>query len=223
MRTARHALAGALIVTAARSTLLTCPGAWAQSVALTGILGKQALLVVDGGAPRSVAVGNTVQGVKVLAVQGDSATVEVAGRQMQLRLGDSPASVGARGGQGTGTRIVLTSDSQGHFYTQGSINGHVMQFLVDTGATVVAISQAEADRMRLNYKAGQQVRMATAGGMSTGWRVRLNTLRLGDIDVYDVDTVVMPTPMPFGLLGNSVLTRFQMTRHNDQLVLEKRY
>lgn len=217
MRAARLALAGALL------SCLALPPAWAQTVALAGVLGTRALLMVDGGAPRSVAVGDTVQGVKVLAVQGDTATVEVGGQRLQLRMGDSPASVGARAAPGAGTRLVLTSDGRGHFYTQGIINGQVMQFLVDTGATSVAIGQADADRMQLNYKNGQQVRMATAGGMTVGWRMRVNTLRLGDIDVYDVETVVLPTAMPFGLLGNSVLTRFQMTRHNDQMVLEKRY
>jgi len=94
---------------------------------------------------------------------------------------------------------------------------------VDTGASVVSISAAEAQRIGLNYKAGQPENMSTANGISTGWLVKLSSIRLGSVDVYNVDAVVTPAAMPYVLLGNSFLTRFQMTRTNDQLVLEKRY
>jgi len=56
-----------------------------------------------------------------------------------------------------------------------------------------------------------------------GWRVRLNSVRLGDVEVLGVMAVIMPEGMPFVLLGNSFLTQFQMTRNNDQMVLEKRH
>jgi aspartyl protease family protein len=193
----------------------------APSISLAGVLGTKALLVVNGSPPKSLAPGESFQSVKVVSVDRDAATVETGGRQLVLRIGESPTSVGGRG-ISNNTRIVLNGDSRGHFFAQGSINGHVMQFLVDTGATSVSISVAEAERMRLDYKAGQQIRVNTANGVSAAWRVRLSSIRMGDVEVYDVDAVVVPTPLPFGLLGNSFLTRFQMTRQNDQMVLEKR-
>jgi aspartyl protease family protein len=193
----------------------------APSISLAGVLGAKALLVVNGSPPKSLAPGESFQSVKVISVDRDAATVETGGRQLVLRIGESPTSVGGRG-IGNNTRIVLNGDSRGHFFVQGSINGHVMQFLVDTGATSVSISVAEAERMRLDYKAGQQIRVNTANGVSPAWRVRLSSIRMGDVEVYDVEAVVVPTPLPFGLLGNSFLTRFQMTRQNDLMVLEKR-
>ena len=91
-------------------------GAVAQSVALAGMLGARALVIVDGSAPKSVAAGESHKGVKVLATEGDTAVVEVAGRRQTLRVGDAPVSVGGAGGAAAnGDKIVLTAGSGGHF------------------------------------------------------------------------------------------------------------
>lgn len=197
--------------------------AQAQSVTLAGLFGSKALLVVDGGAPRVVGPGETHQGVKVLSTQSGQVVVEIAGTRQTLRPGDAPVSVGgAPGGPGNG-RIVLHAGSHGHFKTPGQINGRAVDFVVDTGASLVGLGAADAERIGLNYKSGQPVPMNTANGRSVGWLVKLDSVRLGSVDVHHVDAVVTPAPMPYILLGNSFLTRFQMTRTNDQLVLEKRY
>lgn len=201
---------------------LWAPGAArAQAVSLAGVLGSKALLVVDGSAPRGVAAGETHQGVKVLSVGRDEAVIEIKGTRSTVRLGEAPVSVGARAGGGR--KIVLMSDSRGHFVNQGLINGRVMQFMVDTGATTVAIGKPDADRMGLEYQTGQPVRMNTANGVAQGWRIRLNSVRIGEVEVFNVDAIVTPQAMPYVLLGNSFLGSFQMTRNNDQMVLEKRH
>jgi aspartyl protease family protein len=198
--------------------------ALAQTVTLSGMLGGKALLIVDGSAPKGVAVGESYRGVKIVSTQGDQATFEIAGKRHTLRVGEAPASVGGNGGaEAGGTKIILTAGSGGHFMTQGQINGRSVPLVVDTGATSVALSVAEADRVGLNYKAGQAIQISTANGVIHGWRVKLATMRVGDVTVYDVDGLVSSGAMPYVLLGNSFLTRFQMTRINDQMVLEKRY
>ena len=203
---------------------LASMAAHAESVALAGMLGSKALLVVDGSAPKSVAAGETHQGVKVISTSGDQAVVEESGKRMTLRVGEAPVSMGGGGGSGAkGTRIVLTVGSGGHFMTAGQINGKAVQFMVDTGATSIAMSSVDADRAGINYKSGQPVNMSTANGTAPGYRVKLASVRIADVEVYDVDAVVTPQAMPFMLLGNSFLTRFQMTRDNDQMTLVKRY
>lgn len=209
-----HQAAGALLAA------LVAGQAQAQAVALTGVLGQRALLMVNGGAPRSVAVGETYQGVKVLAVQGDQAQLEVGGRRIAVRLGDSPASVGTRGPNASG-RIVLKSDSRGHFIGQGRINGQLMQFMVDTGATTVSLGAPDAERMGIAYKNGAPVTMNTANGQAQGWRIRLDSVRVGDLELSSLDAVVVPLAMPYVLLGNNFLARLQMTRSNEQMVLER--
>ena len=195
------------------------PAAYAQSVALAGILGGKALLVVDGSAPRSVAPGGSHMGVRVVSVGRDGVVLEVAGAQRAIQLGESPVSIG---GSAAGQRIVLKADARGHFINSGFINGRVMQYMVDTGASTVAIGRNDADRMGLKYQSGQPVRMSTANGVTQGWRMKLDSVRIGDVEVFGVEAVITPQPMPYVLLGNSFLTEFQMTRLNDQMVLEKR-
>ena len=197
--------------------------AQAESVALAGMLGSKALLIVDGTAPKTVAAGETHQGVKVISTSGDHAVIEQAGRRHTLRVGDAPVSVSGSAGGARGTRIVLTESGGGHFMTAGQINGRAVQFMVDTGATSIAMSTLDAERAGINYKNGQPVRMSTANGDATGFRIRLNSVRVGDVEVFDVDAVVTPQPMPFLLLGNSFLTRFQMKRENNLMTLDKRY
>ncbi len=212
----------ATLPSALLAAALLAPGlAWSQAVSLAGVLGSKALLVVDGSAPRGVAAGETHQGVKVVSVGRDEAVIEIKGARSTVRLGEAPVSVGARAG--SGRKIILMSDSRGHFVNQGLINGRMMQFMVDTGATTVAIGKPDADRMGLEYQTGQPVRMNTANGVAQGWRIRLNSVRIGEVEVFDVDAIVTPQAMPYVLLGNSFLASFQMTRNNDQMVLEKRH
>jgi aspartyl protease family protein len=198
--------------------------AHAQSVALAGLLGNKALLVVNGAPPKSVAAGDSHMNVKVISAAGDQAVLELNGKRLTLRVGDAPVSVGAgSGGGGKGNRIVLNAGSGGHFMTAGQINGRAVQFMVDTGATSVAMSAADAERTGIRYKDGQAVRLSTANGVTQGHRVTLSSVRVGDVEVYDVEAVVSPQPMPYMLLGNSFLTRFQMLRENEQMILVKRY
>lgn len=209
-----------LVVLAA---VLACATASAQSVALQGMLGTKALLIVDGAPPKTVAPGEMHQGVKVVSTGGDQAVVEINGKRHTLRVGDAPASVGGSGNGGRGNRIVLTASSGGHFLTPGSINGGAVHFMVDTGATSVAMGAADAQRLGINYRAGQLGYGSTANGTVPIYRVKLNSVRIGDVEVFDVDASVLPAGMQHVLLGNSFLTRFQMKRDNDQMVLERRY
>lgn len=202
---------------------LLAQAAIGQQVALNGVLGTKALLIVDGSAPKSVAPGETHQGVKVVSASGDSAVVEVKGQRVNLRVGDAPASVGTKANGAAGTRIVLPVGSGGHFMSAGKINGREVNFMVDTGATMVALAVADAERIGLNYKSGQAMQANTANGVSLAWHVKLGSVRIGDVEVHDVDAAVVPQGMPFVLLGNSFLNRFKMQRDAGQMTLERRY
>jgi aspartyl protease family protein len=200
---------------------LLAGAAGAQTVSMSGRLGDKALLMIDGS-PRTVAVGSTVQGVKLLGVSGDQATVQVAGQRVTLRMGAAQVNLGGAASAGGGSQIVLTAGSGGHFFTTGSINGKSVRFVVDTGATHIALSQTQADSIGLAYKAGQRGMSNTANGQVPVHRVTLDVVRVGDVQVYNVDATVLPAQMDQVLLGNSFLTRFQMKRDNDVLTLDKR-
>ena len=195
----------------------------AGSVTLTGSIGSRAILIVNGNPPKTVAVGESYQGVKLISLQAEQAVVELEGKRVSLRM-DTPVSIGGGGGGGGGgSRIVLPADSRGHFMTQGAINGRPVTFMLDTGATAIALSADDAQRIGLDYSKGQRVLMNTANGTTTGYRLRLQSVRVGDVEVYDIDAIVSQQAMPFVLLGNSFINRFSMRRDADQMVLEKRY
>lgn len=194
--------------------------AQAQDVALAGILGGKALLVVNGSAPRGVAPGESHMGVQVVSVGREDAVVDSAGGRRSLRLGEAPVRVGD---SGTGQRVVLKADARGHFVSSGQINGRIMQYMVDTGASTVAIGRPDAQRMGLKFEEqGQSVRMNTANGVAQGWRMRLDSVRVGDVELRGVDAIVTPQPMPYVLLGNSFLREFEMSRNGDEMMLLKR-
>jgi aspartyl protease family protein len=201
--------------------LAALPVAWAQTVAFSGSLGNKALLVIDG-TPRTLEAGSTVAGVKLLSVNGGDAVVEVAGQRRTLRLGAAQVSLGGAASAGGGAQVVLTADSGGHFMTAGSINGKAVRFVVDTGATHIALSQAEADRIGLPYQKGRRGLTNTANGQVPVHQVTLDVVRVGDVQVYNVDATVLPAQMDQVLLGNSFLTRFQMKRVNDTMTLDKK-
>lgn len=213
----------------ARSTALMltmlAAQAWAQQVALSGVAGGKALVTIDAAAPRFLSPGQVHQGVKLLSTQGDTAVFEVQGKRQTLRVGDAPVSVGNKAGPGTGAsqRIVLTADAQGHFMPPGQINGRAVQFMVDTGATAVVLSESDARRINLDYTKGRKVSVGTANGSVVGHQVQLDSVRVGDAQVHGVAAIVLPQPMAYVLLGNTFLTRFQMQRNNDQLTLDRRY
>lgn len=214
--------AGPALRCAAACLLLAAGAASAQSVTFNGSLGqRKALLVIDGEA-RTLSVGESFRGVKLLALSADQAQVEVGGQRMPLRIGAAPVRLGSGASGADGRRIVMTAGLGGHFTGSGSINGRATQFLVDTGATAVAIGQADAARIGLDLATAQRVMASTANGQVPVHRLTLSVVRLGDVEVHNVDAIVMPGNMEHVLLGNSFLTRFQMRRENDQLTLDKR-
>lgn len=216
------ALGAALALTL---TLAPAPAA-AQTVALSGVLGNKALLVVGNGTPKAVAPGETHLGVRVVSVTKEDAVVEVAGARSTLQLGQAPVSIGGNGGGGGSggakQRVVMLADTRGHFIQQGQINGKPVSVMIDTGASTIALGQAQAQQLGLDYRNGQPVRMNTANGTVQGWRLQLDSVRLGSVQVSGIEAVVTPQPMPYVLLGNNFLNHFQMTRTPDQMVLEKR-
>lgn len=193
----------------------------AAEVGLAGLFPGKALLTINGGSPRIVAVGvKTDEGVKVVAIEGETATLEVDGKKRVLRVGQNVASQASTGGQQT---AVLTADAQGHFLTTGNINGTTLRFMVDTGASMVSLGASDARRIGIDPSKGQVGYSQTANGVTQVSRVKLDTVRVGDIVLNNVDALVHPHDMPFALLGMSFLNRMEMQRSGGTMTLKKSY
>ncbi len=200
---------------------VACWPAQAVDVGLAGVFPGKALLTIDGGAPRTVAVGTkTDEGVKVLSVDSDTATIEADGKKRMLRVGQN---IGSQSSGEGGAKATLTADGSGHFVTSGSINGTTVRFLVDTGATMISLGAGEARRIGIDASKGQSAVVNTANGQAAVVRVKLDSVRVGDIVLNNVDALVHQQDMPLALLGMSFLNRMEMQRDGQTMTLKKRY
>ncbi|MES2263898.1 MAG: TIGR02281 family clan AA aspartic protease [Pseudomonadota bacterium] len=202
--------------------LLCCAAAQAGDIGLLGLFPNKAMLSVDGGAPKVYAVGSKLaDGSRLVAVGDGNATIEDGGKRYVVTLGQAaPRSPAGRGAD----TVTLAPDARGHYIARGQINGVATPaMMIDTGASYIALPAGEARRMGVDYLKGRPVRINTANGVTQGYVVRLDTVRIGDVELSQCDAVVQESGLPIILLGNSFLNRFDMRRDGDQMTLTRRY
>ncbi|MBS1197726.1 MAG: hypothetical protein H6R18_1511 [Proteobacteria bacterium] len=208
--------------------LALVPGlASATDVGLVGVMGSKALLSINGSEPVPVAAGQSSQGVRVISVQGQQTIVEVDGKRRTLRVGqqvggNAAAETGGASGSGSSTAI-LKADGAGHFFTTGAINGAAVRFMVDTGATFISIGAAEAKRIGLSPAGGQRGMSHTANGLTEVTKIKLGTVRVGEVTLHNIDAVIHGNDLPVTLLGMSFLNRMEMQREGSTMTLKKRF
>ena len=192
----------------------------AQDVGLAGVMGSKAMLMINGGEPQAVAVDQSLDGVRDVSVTSEQAVIEIGGKKRPLRVGQH--AVGAPAADGSG-KIVMTADTQGHFYTTGNINGTSVRFIVDTGASMISLGAADARRIGLDFNRGQKAVSQTANGQAVVSKIQLDTVRIGDITLHNVDALIHQNDMPMALLGMSFLNRMEMQRDGSTMTLKKRF
>jgi aspartyl protease family protein len=205
------------------SLALLCGTAAAADVALIGVIGdKAAILAVDGGDPKTVKVGQSWRGITVIAVEKERATVEVDGKPRVLQRGQHYRT-GEATSSGRG-KVLVAADTRGHFYIDGAVNRVPVRFLVDTGATMVSLPQRDAERLGIDYRRGRRGMSHTANGPATVYLVRLDTIRIGEIELHGVEALVHEGPgLDQALLGMSFLNRVAMQREGATMTLIQRF
>jgi aspartyl protease family protein len=200
--------------------MLLASTADAADIGVVGLFPGKAVLVIDNAAPKTYAIGNTIaEGVRLVASDSDSATIEANGKRQTLVIGQH-----ANHAMSTGpASVTLQADGRGHFITEGQINGGTMRMLVDTGASMVALSASDALRLGIDYKNGQRITVNTANGVAAVYRIKLDSVKVGDIELRQIDAVIHETGMPYALLGMSFLNRTAMRRDGEQMTLTRRF
>jgi aspartyl protease family protein len=196
----------------------------AVDINVVGLTAGKAVVSIDGGKPRTLAVGQiTPEGVKLIAATSESAVFDVNGERQTLAVGQGAAVANTSTTRG-GDTVTLFADSRGHFTTIGVVNGVSLRFLVDTGATSVVLSSTDARSAGVNYLGGTRVLTQTVNSVVPVYAVKLDTLRIGDITVNNVDAAVIEgDKLPIALLGMSFLNRMEMKRDGVTLTLIRRY
>lgn len=214
-RALHPACLGAIILAWSLST-----GADAADINVVGLFPNKAVVQIDGGVLQTLSVGQkTAQGVLLVSVERDSATFDVEGQRMTLGLGHARMKTST-----AAAAVMVTADEKGQFVANGAVNGIPIRFTVDTGATLVALPFKEARRLGLDYRKGQVVSMSTANGSAIGYKIKLDTVQLGDVTVNSVDAVIMDGEgLPVALLGMSFLKRMDIKREGEIMTLTKRY
>jgi len=194
--------------------------ALAADVALVGLMPNKAMVVIDGGQRQTLAVGAvSPEGVRLVAIEAGAAIFDVDGKRRRMQIGQSIVSAA----KAAKPVLTLNADAQGHFFAQGSINGEPLRFLVDTGATFISLGAADARRARIDLSKGERGTTMTANGVARVWKVRLASVKVGDITLRDVEATVHEHDLPIALLGMSFLNRMEMRRDGTSLTLTQRY
>jgi aspartyl protease family protein len=202
--------------------LLFATQAYALDISVVGVFPGKAVLVVDGGLPKTYSAGDKINDdTKLIATDGSSATFLIDGKRETIALGQHVAKAG--GSAESKRSVTLQADSQGHFVTLGQINGSTVEMIVDTGATNVALPAAEAARIGLPYKRGRRGMSNTANGVVPIYLIKLDSVRIGDIVLHNVEASIHESPLPITLLGMSFLNRTDMRREGNRMTLTKRY
>ncbi len=201
---------------------LFAQGAAALDVNVIGLFPGKAVVTINRGAPRTLSVGErTAEGVLLVSVDARGAVVEIEGKRETLEMGQHFASASSSGSR---QEVTLSPDSRGQYYVDGQVNGGHVRFLVDTGATYVRLSMSEAQRLGIDYRQGVRgISIVADGRQVPAYRVKLDSVTIGDLTLLNVDASVGEGGMDAALLGMSFLNRTEMRREGQNLTLTKRY
>ena len=210
--------------------LLVSTGATALDVNVVGLFPNKAVVQIEGGALQTLSVGQkTREGIILLSVWRDGATFDIQGRRVELAMGParrqmSPAAAAQTSPAAESKYAVVRTNERGALVADGEVNGMPVRFAVDTGATFITLPAREASRLGLDYHNGQKVMMETANGNIFAYRLKLDTVSVGDVAVHNVDAVITEgNSLPIALLGMSFLNRTDMKREGTILTLTQRY
>lgn len=190
-------------------------------VLVVGLFADKAVVEVNGEQHLLRVGQSTPEGVKLIAANSSEAVLQIHGQQQSYPLGNR---IGSHFTPAPEQPKVSLWPTNGMYLTPGSINGYSVDFLVDTGATAIALNAATAKRLGLDYYRGEQIGLRTASGYDVGYRVNLDMVQLDEIKLYNVAAVVIDGPEPqTALLGMSFLGQLDIQHNGERLDLQQKY
>lgn len=201
---------------------LAATPAMALEVSAVALFKSRAMLNIDGR-QRLLQVGETSpEGVTLVQADADGARVLIAGQEQVLTLDQHIQDSFTAGPAPAVVRLV--PGAGGHYFVDGQIDGHAVSFLVDTGATSVALNKHLARRIGLRYMVdGTRAVVETASGVVAAWHVKLDEVKIQSLRLTGVSGVVLDSDYPSRpLLGQSFLNRLDIHRAGPVLELRAR-
>lgn len=192
-----------------------------EQVRVLALFPDKAMLSIDGKRRIVKAGESSPEGVRLLSANPREAVVIWDGEERVLKPG---GAVNANYAKPARREVRIVRDNSGSYTTSGAINGRAVDFLIDTGASGVAMSASQARALNIPYElTGTQVNVGTAGGVSRGYQVVLDRVRIGAVELRQVEGVVIEATSNHRiLLGMSFLRRLEMTQKDNVMVLRQR-
>lgn len=203
--------------------LVTLPCMAIGKITVVGLFTEKAVIEIDGK-QRLLKTGETSpEGVKLISANSREAVLEIDGKQDTYTLGTHIGISTDFSAPPEGTTVTIAPDATGMYEVNGSINGFQVEFVVDTGATLISMNSEHAKRIGINYKMdGVESVTETASGYAKSYLVKLDKVRVGDIELHDVPGSVQEGEFPTViLLGNSFLSKVNLTRDGRILQLKR--
>ncbi|MDR3412657.1 MAG: TIGR02281 family clan AA aspartic protease [Formivibrio sp.] len=213
-------------LTLATLLLLTSLCAQATELNLVAIMGDKAMVEIDGSKPKLLASGQSANGAKLLSVGGGTAVFDVGGQKKTLSMDSRSfkSSGVAAGEEGNGKQIILFAEQGGHFFANITINGMPFRGMIDTGATMLSLSNTSARQANIDAKNASKAYSSTANGVVPVSITTVNEIKFSNVVLYNVQAAISEGGSPQEpLIGMSILSRFKMDRDGDRLILTKRY
>lgn len=203
------------------SLFLSIPVYGVEKIVILGLFKEKAIIEIDGKR-HTLSTGETSpEGITLISANSREARLDVNGEISTFTLG---THIGSSFKPPTGFKTVtIAPDSQGMYFVNGQINGFQINFVVDTGATLIVMNKHQAKRLGLNYKLeGEESISSTASGIEKVYIVPLKSVTIGDIQLRDIPAAVHDSGFPeVTLLGNSFLEKVDIKREGKLLELRK--
>jgi len=194
-----------------------------DKIVVNGLFKNKAIVTIDGK-QRVLKIGEaSPEGALLIESNSKKAIIEINGKQESYTLGNQ---IGGNYAAPTdGKKLIITPDTQGMYNISGNINGSHVPFIVDTGATLVSMNSNIAKKLGIDYKLkGRKGLSSTASGTSEIYIVNLKKVRVGDIELHNIEGAVHEGNFPVTtLLGMSFLGKLDMKREGRILELQKKY
>jgi len=195
--------------------------AHAADLQIQGLFRDMAILEVDGMQYTLRPGDTTPQGIKLIRADSEKAILEINGRQETYPLGSQISTAYSRPEMAE----AVIYRRQDMYFGNGSINSHSVSFIVDTGASAISMNEAQARRLGIDFRVvGDPIRVSTANGLARAYKVNLDRVKVGDIQLNNVTGIVHEGNSPqIILLGMSFLGQLEMQRDGERLVLKKKW
>lgn len=197
------------------------PQALALEIEVKMLAKDSALLQIDGKQRMLRKGATSPEGVLLVSADGKNAVIEINGKRQTLGL---TRRISTHFSASEKAAVRVSSSQGGHYVTPGRINGRPVDFMIDTGATIVAMNYLQAEALGIDYRAGKPIKVNTANGIAQAFQITLNSVSVGTIEIKQVRAAVSSTEFPqVILLGNSYLGKIDMRVDDGVLLLQAKH